>query len=132
MRDKSQGRDLRMGGQNQIVMWNRETDDATLPELSPAGTSKSQMPAANQWHCMEFQMDGASGRLTTWMNGALVPGLVADGVPTPDVDGQWARQSSWRPVPEDFRIGWESYGGDARTLWFDDVAMGSQRIGCGF
>jgi hypothetical protein len=30
----------------------------------------------------------------------------------------------------DLRLGWESYGGDADTLWFDDVALGTGRIGC--
>ncbi len=28
------------------------------------------------------------------------------------------------------RIGWESYGEGADTLWFDDVAVGAARIGC--
>lgn len=41
------GKDLRMGGQNGVLMYNRESDDATLPVMSPAGTltSKSPVPA---------------------------------------------------------------------------------------
>jgi hypothetical protein len=30
----------------------------------------------------------------------------------------------------DLRLGWESYGADADTLWFDDVAVGATRIDC--
>ena len=30
----------------------------------------------------------------------------------------------------DLKLGWESYGEGADTLWYDDVAVGSQRIGC--
>ncbi|MFI7284947.1 hypothetical protein ACIBOV_32295 [Micromonospora chersina] len=37
---------------------------------------------------------------------------------------------TWRPRPTDLKIGWESYGGAADTLWFDDVALGASRIGC--
>jgi hypothetical protein len=29
------------------------------------------------------------------------------------------------------RFGWESYGDQANTLWFDDLAIGASRIGCG-
>nr|WP_258544752.1 hypothetical protein [Micromonospora provocatoris] len=56
-------------------------------------------------------------------------GLTADGVPTHDIDGQWYNRT-WRPQLTDLKLGWESYGGSADTLWYDDVAMGSTRIGC--
>ena len=52
-----------------------------------------------------------------------------DGVPTPDIDQQWLARA-WHPSVTDLRLGWESYAGDADTLWFDDVAVGSSRIGC--
>ncbi|MEU0152180.1 hypothetical protein [Micromonospora fulviviridis] len=29
---------------------------------------------------------------------------------------------TWRPRLTDLKLGWESYGGAADTLWFDDVA----------
>ncbi|MEU5675418.1 hypothetical protein ABZ749_35065, partial [Micromonospora sp. NPDC047753] len=46
-----------------------------------------------------------------------------------DIDGQWYNRT-WRPQLTDLKLGWESYGGGADTLWYDDVAMGSSRIGC--
>ncbi|WP_371688636.1 hypothetical protein [Micromonospora sp. KC207] len=45
------------------------------------------------------------------------------------MDGQWLKRT-WRPQLTDLRLGWESYGEGADTLWFDDVAVGASRIGC--
>ncbi len=122
--------DIRMGGQSDILMWNRQSDDATLPVLSPAGIAQSVQPAAAAWHCVEFMIDGQNGYLLTWMDGAQVPGLCEQGVSTQDVTQQWLQRGAWRPSPVDLRLGWESYGGEAMTLWIDDVALSTTRIGC--
>jgi hypothetical protein len=130
MHDDKEMKDLRMGGQSEIMMWNRESDDATMPELSPKGISLSVKPAANTWLCVEFLVDGKAGKLSTWVDGKAVEGLTLEGEPTPDVDSQWQRKMDWHPQLSDIRFGWESYGGDANTLWFDDVVLGSARTGC--
>jgi polysaccharide lyase-like protein/cellulose binding protein with CBM2 domain len=122
------GKDLRMGGQNRALQWNRESDDATLPEQSPAGVAQSVPLPVNQWTCVEFGITGSE--LRTWVNGIEVPGLHADSTPTPDVDAQWLRRSGWRPAPADLRLGWESYGNGDDTLWFDDVVVAASRTGC--
>ncbi|WP_433175032.1 cellulose binding domain-containing protein [Actinoallomurus sp. CA-150999] len=124
------GKHLRLGGQNQALQWNRESDDATLPEQSPAGVAMSVPLPVNQWSCLEFAINGTNGTMSTWLNGTEVAGLHLDGTPTPDVDRQWLSRANWRPHPTDLRLGWESYGGARDTLWFDDVAVGSSRIGC--
>lgn len=123
------GRDLRAGGQNRALQWNRESDDATLPAQSPAGVALSVPLPTGVWSCFEFEIDGSAGQLRTWLDSAEVPGLVVDGVPTADVDQQWLART-WRPAVTDLRLGWESYGTDADTLWFDDVAVSTARIGC--
>lgn len=129
MRDTADaGKDLRMGGQNRAMQWNRESDDATLPEQSPAGVAQSVPLPTDAWTCVEFGITGTE--LRTWVNGTEIAGLHADSTPTPDVDSQWLRRGTWRPTPADFRFGWESYGVGADTLWFDDVALGASRIGC--
>ncbi|WP_434415500.1 cellulose-binding protein [Nannocystis pusilla] len=124
------GKDLRMGGQSTILMWNRESDDATLPALSPAGIALSVAPTPGAWTCVEFLLDSAAPGLTTWIDGTEVPGLVIDGEPTPDVDQQWLGKPDWQPSLVDFKLGWESYGGQTMTLYFDDVALAGERIGC--
>jgi hypothetical protein len=132
MKDAADGnKDLRMGGQAKILMWNRESDDATLPALSPAGIAKSLQPAAQAWLCIEFMVDAKNGFLQTWVDGTEVEGLHIDGTPTPDVDQQWLNaKPGWKPSPVDLKLGWESYAGQAITLWFDDVALASERVGC--
>ena len=123
------GKTFRLGGQNKVLIWNREKDDATLPELSPTGTALSLAPTVKEWHCVEFALHRPSGNVETWVNGAAVAGLQADGTPTTDIDGQWSRGQSAVDLTAAL-FGWESYGGDAQTLWFDDVALGNARIGC--
>jgi hypothetical protein len=130
LRDSADGnRDLRFGGQNGALQFNRASDDATLPEQSPAGVALSAPLPVNTWNCVEFKVDGRDGTIETWLNGTSVPGLRNDGVPTHDIDGQWLNKT-WRPALTDLRLGWESYGEGADTLWYDDVAVGAVRNGC--
>lgn len=130
MQDANDGnKDLRFGGQNSAMQFNRASDDATLPEQSPAGVAQSAPLPTATWNCVEFKVSGADGTIQTWLNGSAVAGLTEDGVPTHDLDGQWLNRT-WRPKLTDLRLGWESYGEGADTLWYDDVAVGSQRVGC--
>ena len=123
------GRDLRLGGQNGALQWNRASDDATLPEQSPAGVAQSAPLPTDAWTCVEFMVDGADGTMQTWLNGVSVPGLRQDGVPTHDIDGQWLNRT-YRPRLTDLKLGWESYGEGADTLWYDDVSVGNTRRHC--
>lgn len=124
------GAALRMGGQSGILMWNRESDDATLPALSPTGISMSVAPAPGQWTCVEFMIDGQGGRLSTFVDGDAVAGLQVDGRPTADVDQQWLQAGAWNPDVVDLQLGWESYGGSTMVLFVDDVAVSGARVGC--
>ncbi|MET8945745.1 cellulose binding domain-containing protein [Streptomyces sp. NPDC004542] len=130
MPDASQGgKALRVGGQNGALQWNRETDDATLPEQSPAGVALSTPLPTGRWLCLRFQIDTTVQSMRTWVDDQEVAGLHVDGVPTQNVDGQWLARTT-PPRPTGLRLGWESYGTGDDTLWFDDVALGSSPIGC--
>jgi hypothetical protein len=132
MNDSAGGNtDLRLGGQNGALVWNRQSDDATLPDQSPVGVAASVVLPVNTWECVEFEVNGANGQISTWFNGTSVPGLTEDGVPTPNIDDQWLASSAWRPHLTDLKLGWESYSGGNDTLWFDDVALSTTRTGCG-
>ncbi|HJP76427.1 MAG TPA: hypothetical protein VJ914_19320 [Pseudonocardiaceae bacterium] len=120
---------LRLGAQNGALMWNRQSDDATLPDESPAGVADSFVLPTNRWTCVEFGVDG-SGDLDTWVNGTAVPGLTENGVAAPGITDQWLARGNWRPNLTDLGLGWESYADQTDTLWFDDVALGTSRIGC--
>jgi len=130
MPDPAQGtnKHLRIGGQSKILMFNRESDDATLPELSPQGIATSAALPAGSWECFEYHV-GTDGTIETWLNGAAVTGLtVGPGITNPNAGG-WGR-STIKPKPSGVYFGWESYGGDTNTFWYDDIVVSSSRVGC--
>ncbi|KUJ15585.1 uncharacterized protein LY89DRAFT_619624 [Mollisia scopiformis] len=130
MPDSAQGSDkhLRIGGQSKILMYNRESDDATLPSLSPQGIASSTVLPTGSWHCFEYHL-GTDGTIETWLDGTAIAGLTSKaGVANPNAD-QW-QKSTIKPKITGVYFGWESYGGDVNTFWYDDVAVSSTRVGC--
>lgn len=130
MPDSAQGakKHLRIGGQSKILMYNRESDDATLPDLSPQGIATSTALKTGQWQCFEYHV-GTDGTIETWLNGTAIAGLTSKaGVANPNA-AQWQR-SSLKPKITGIYFGWESYGGDTNTFWYDDIAVSSTRVGC--
>jgi LysM repeat protein len=127
VRDSISGKNLRMGGQAGIMMWNRESDDATLPSLSPQGIALSFPPAINTWYCIEFSLVNTGGKtiLTTWANGQKVVGM---SVGNTEADNQWTRVSNYKPT--DLKLGFEGYSGLDTNIWFDDLLVSSKPIGC--
>ncbi|MEO3814944.1 hypothetical protein ABGB17_38610, partial [Sphaerisporangium sp. B11E5] len=130
MADAANGnRDLRIGGQNGALQWNRESDDATLPEQSPTGVSLSVPLPTNRWVCLRYQIDTTRQAMSTYVDDQEVAGLHLDQTPTRDIDSQWLSRTT-APRPATLRLGWESYGSDSDTIWYDDVALGSSPIAC--
>ncbi|KAG6363859.1 hypothetical protein INS49_008962 [Diaporthe citri] len=130
MPDSAQGtnKHLRIGGQSKILMYNRESDDATLPDLSPQGIATSAALPTGSWQCFEYHL-GTDGSIETWLNNNTVAGLtVKPGVTNPNA-AQWQR-GSVKPKITGVYFGWESYGGDTNTFWYDDVVVSSSRVGC--
>ena len=130
MPDPAQGtnKHLRIGGQNSILMYNRESDDATLPDLSPQGVAASTALPTGSWVCFEYHV-GTDGSIETWLNGAAVAGLTVGPGVSNAYAGGWTR-SSIKPKPSAVYFGWESYGGDSNTFWYDDIVISSTRVGC--
>jgi hypothetical protein len=119
---------LRFGGMSEIMMWNRQDNDATLPDLSPQGIATSANLPAGSWQCLEYHL-GTDGTIETWINGAAVPGLnVGPGISNANANG-WTR-SKFTPKISGVYFGWESYGSATNTFWYDDVAISASRVGC--
>ena len=78
MPDSAQGtnKHLRIGGQSKILMYTRESDDATLPDLSPNGVAASTALPTNQWFCFEYHV-GTDGTIETWINGNAIAGVTS-------------------------------------------------------
>ncbi|KAF1995946.1 hypothetical protein P154DRAFT_556506 [Amniculicola lignicola CBS 123094] len=130
MPDAAQGakKHLRIGGQSKILMYNRETDDATLPDLSPNGIAASKALPANAWQCFEYHL-GPDGTVETWLNNVTIAGLTVKPGTANANAAQWQR-STVKPKPTAIYFGWESYGGDTNTFWYDDISVSSTRVGC--
>ncbi|KAJ4181094.1 hypothetical protein NW767_014233 [Fusarium falciforme] len=122
------GKHLRIGGQSKVLMYNHESDDATLPDLSPQGIAASATLKANAWQCIEYHL-GTDGTVETWVGGKSVSGLTSKPNTASDFNGQWKR-GNIKPKVSAVYFGWESYGGESNTVWYDDIVVDSSRIGC--
>ncbi|KAJ6530609.1 hypothetical protein B0H19DRAFT_1273608 [Mycena capillaripes] len=112
---------LRMGGQFGVLDWNRASDDSIMPDGSPTSNAGSIAIAGNTWYCIEFHLSRTTGQIQTWVGGNAISSLT-----TPQT--RWG--SSYIPNPSNWGLGWESYGSDPNTVWYDDIALGTSRIGC--
>jgi hypothetical protein len=130
MPDTAQGsnKHLRIGGQSKILMYNRESDDATLPDLSPQGIAASTALPTGTWECFEYHL-GTNGTIETWLNSNAIAGLTSIAGITNSNAAQWQR-STIKPAITAVYFGWESYGGDVNTFWYDDIVVSSTRVGC--
>jgi len=83
------------------------------PITCPAGGQKI---AAKTWYCFEGSFDGATGDLEIFVDGASI------------IKGSAVAQA--KQSFTNFRFGYVEYNGTNRTVWYDDVATGPNRIGC--
>jgi len=111
-----------------ILMYNRESDDATLPDLSPTGISSSTPLPTGAWECFEYHL-GPDGTIETWLNGNVIAGLTEKAGVANSNAAQW-QKSTIKPKVTGVYFGWESYGGDTNTFWYDDISVSSTRVGC--
>jgi hypothetical protein len=135
----------RYGGQHPIsengqfvgnqLMANYETPD--IYQNPPVGIgsdcwlhSDKKLVPVGRWACAEWHFDGSANKMQFWLDGTELSDLALSGT------GQGCTQQSasfpWTaPTFERIDVGWESYQADeARTLWIDDLAIATQRIGC--
>ena len=70
----------------------------------------------NTWHCMEAMFDGASGNVQIYANGNKIVDAV-----------NWTRAHG---SFTNFEFGYAAYHDPARSVWYDDVAVGPTRLGC--
>jgi len=117
------------------LMANYDTPDSyATPAVGPSTDCWVQSDAVpvpvGVWACAEWMFDGQNNKMQFWLNGSEVPSLEMNGTGQGCVNQSdpytWAAPSFDR-----IDLGWESYqADDARTMWLDDVAIGSERMGC--
>lgn len=85
--------------------------------------SKGVQLPAGQWHCVETFFDGKAHELRVWFDGTEVTGLH-----TTDWD---KGLKTWSPQYGKAFFGFETYHAEQDEVWYDDIIIGTQRIGCG-
>ncbi|WP_437946176.1 hypothetical protein WME98_35900 [Sorangium sp. So ce296] len=114
--------------------WNNDGNGSHIQYLynvQPAGAefgkgSTYDWSYGDQWHCVEWHIDGPTQRYDFYLDGELLDQIsIANG------PGNY----SGSEIPDAFsevRIGWNNYQSapPGFTAWIDDVALDDERIGC--
>lgn len=88
---------------------------------------QSRSLVADTWYCLEFYMGNNPDELQVFLDNQETALSTTNYTAGPGAQGNGNPVADFIPPLEAFRIGWELQNG---TVWFDDVALGSQRIGC--
>ena len=115
------------------LMASYDTPDSysgTGPSSDCYQQSNAVVAPMGTWSCMEWKFDGMNNALQIWLDGKAIDELsITDhsmGCVNQSASYTWSA-----PTFADLELGWESYQqDDARTIWIDDVAIGTERINC--
>lgn len=137
----------RYGGQHPItnggsfvgnqLMANYETPD--IYQTPPVGISSDcylhadkKVVPSGKWACAEWNFDGSKNQMRFWLDGVELTDLAMNGTGQGCGGGAPSQDLVWTaPTFTRIDVGWESYQvDDARTMWIDDVAIGTERLGC--
>jgi hypothetical protein len=120
--------EVRVGGQFDILVANYSPNDALQISSSRDGfyDDGTKLPV-QKWTCLEVEFNGATDELRMWMDGIELDRLHVTNW------GQFGHQptASWSPTYERLRIGYQSWNADTPVdVWYDAVAIDTERIGC--
>ncbi|MEO8904608.1 MAG: hypothetical protein ABI488_19545 [Polyangiaceae bacterium] len=116
-------------GTTSALVW-QTTDGNILPAKAPASAPTTTFPTANQWTCIEFHVSANTSAIETWIDGTAIAGLTFIPGTTTRLSGM---NDQWTPAPlapTSFGLGWIVFSAPSISLWFDDAALGTKRIGC--
>ncbi|XXX74485.1 hypothetical protein WMF30_43245 [Sorangium sp. So ce134] len=116
--DPNGGEHIRIGEHQCQLELNRKSDDAE--KLSNGGMymcSGGVKLVANTWYCLEFYYDGPGREVRVFVDGTEANAL---------------HVTDWGPYDYKlFKFGFEKYHGGNKSIWYDDLALGAERAGCG-
>ncbi len=112
------GNALRLGEQNSMLMMTVGGDAHGY--LSNQNYYNDQLPGVvfkvADYSCLELLLDAPHTEIQVWVDGADVPDLHVTDLAHENYDA--------------LRFGFEQYAGPDSDIWWDDIALGSERIGC--
>jgi hypothetical protein len=119
--DPNNGEQIRVGEHECQLEVNRRSNDNEVLSDAVGGVSNYVCAggiafATDTWYCLETFYDGPNSTLRVFVNGTESNAL---------------HVTTWGPYAYDmFKFGFENYSGTPRTIWYDDVAIATQQIGC--
>jgi hypothetical protein len=126
----------RYGGQQQGgagIMANYETNSGVSTDCY--SHSATRMPV-QRWACVEWHFDVARSEMQLWLDGTELgdmhvvdrPTTAGSGCLGNALNGEWLAPPAFTTL----HLGWENYqtSSNDRNLWIDDVAIGTERMGC--
>ena len=113
------GNNLLFSEDNQMIMESIGGDGQSAMSNNAYYSDGNMLGAhfdQGQWACVELLLDHTTPAIDVWVNGTEVPDL---------------HSTAWKIDAYDYlRFGFEKYAGPASDLWYDDIAFGTQPIGC--
>lgn len=118
--------EVRFGEIKGVIGTNEVPTDNIAPKMAQWG--KGPAIAANRWSCFEvaFLADQAQHVLEAWIDGTQVHAITA-----PDQWQNGVMPATWLAGKfVEVMFGWHSFSGNTNDVWMDDIALGTERIGC--
>ena len=114
--DPNHGEWIRVGEHREQLELNRKSDDKELLSSGDYNSLEGATQlAADQWYCLEVLYDGPGSEVRVWID---------------DVEVSKLHATDWTANYETFKFGYERYHGPDKTLWYDDLVLATERIGC--
>ncbi|KYF81214.1 hypothetical protein BE17_36295 [Sorangium cellulosum] len=111
--DPNEGHNVEVAEQFCQILLNLH-DALVLQEGATSMCGSGTKLPANTWHCMEAYFDGTQGDVQVYANGTKI------------ID-----KAGWEKLDfKTFSFGYLGFHGPARSMWYDDVAVAPERIGC--
>lgn len=111
--------EIRMRLKTGALVLNASRGDGLAPD--PANCATCIAPPSG-WFCAEMFVDRVAETATLWIDGEVAGSVVNN--------QGWHSGGTWPTQFEQVRIGPMGLEGGTTTTWIDDVAFGSERIGC--
>lgn len=111
--------EIRFGGQHKFMPFNSVPSDKNVPDPWSNPCPECVAPTVGEWTCVEVMFDTANGAASAWVGDntevSVTQAEIPDTFPSPGAE---------------LKIGFRSWNGDAQKLWYDDIKVGYDRIGC--
>jgi hypothetical protein len=104
-------------------------DEAALPTVDCGKSGPSGYPE-KKWVCIEWRFDGPRNEMHYWLDGQAQTGVdvvgIGGGCVTAPPGGIWQA-----PRFDKLMVGWYAQPfNQPIDLWIDDIAVGTERLGC--